>query len=123
MARKKRTPAKPLLFERYPVDNRVAHGADDRPISRGDTVRRIEYLSESMGVIISSRIGRVVDIYRRVEDGDIYVDFRGRDLDGQGLYSGRACQIKRSAANVEITYVPGNEEESDPGANCADEIK
>ena len=112
MSRKKRTPAKPPLFERFFVPDAEAYGADDKPIKRGQKVRRIEYMSATMGVMIASRVGRVVDIYRRVPLGEIYVDFRGSDHAGQALYSAYAKHIKRSAANVEITYVPGEEDES-----------
>ena len=106
--RMKKVPAKPPLAEKYPVPDGEARGADDRPISRGNVVRRIPYAGV-MKVEVPTRIGRVVDIFRRSETGPVIVTFRGSDRDGQGLYSGHAANIKRSAAAVEITEVPDEE--------------
>ena len=92
---------KPELYPKLPVADRVATGLDGWTLSRGQVVRRVEYLSPGMGVTIPTRVGIIEDIYRRTEAGPILVDFRGdAGMDCAGLFTTSPERLKASKAKV-----------------------
>ncbi len=98
--RTRRRSKKPLLVQRHPVgEHEKVRGEDGRPIRLGVVVRARPRMSESLGVIVPTRVGRVVLIYRHSVrlDAPIFVAFR--NVYG-GIHTVRAEHLRRSQAQV-----------------------
>lgn len=104
-ARVQGPPAKPAvpLPVRLPVDLQAETilDVDGWPIREGHVVRRVRYVSPSLGVEVASAVGVVLGAYRRVEGGPVLLDIR---LDRDTCAAGRATfsveRVKRSSATV-----------------------
>lgn len=99
MAKRKPALAGVVLYPETPIPDGEMRGADDRPISRGQVVRRVPYFSEKMGVTVPTLVGRVMEIARVNHSGRVVVHVA---LAGE---SGRATfpveRIRRSQARME----------------------
>ena len=121
MQRMKRVAAKPELYPRLPVDDGASFDMDGKPLSRGQVVRRLEYLSPALGVLVPARIGVVVDIYQRTEWGPIMVDFRGdARMDCAGLFTSAADLLKATTRTVELRWVRDAREKATVSEPTAD---
>lgn len=86
---------------RISVDDRSVRNRDGWPIQRGDVMRRPVRFSKTLGVNVPGVVGKVVDIYRRADDGPVLVDLLADAAQGAcGRYTALPGDLVDSEARV-----------------------
>lgn len=102
MARgRRKSKARAELYPREPLPNYAARDQEDRPVRRGDVVRRPSHVSPTLGVEVPTLVGVVVDVFRRDDQAPALLELRlDRDSRAAGTAVVRADHTRLSRAVI-----------------------